>query len=224
MRDGRSVADEAPRRIDLVDSGSEDFAAASAGAIDDRIVFGVLAKSDFDLARPHLIDLCAHFDYDDWLDLRLGAQVALSWAGVESVSVPIAAPPLLQWCKLTRQRPSEASLDAFAAIAWALENGRDLAVFACVGEADFSRHVDAIPAFAEVRDYATWSRRRAGERARAARKGQWIENLPVRAADFEAWRACVGEAGDERALDAYARLRLEQLTLEATTVPINPES
>lgn len=159
-----------------------------------------------------MIDVDAEFDYDDWIEFRMGAEVGLSWAGVDSVRVPVSASSFLRWCQLRGQTPSEASLDAFAAIAWTLENKREVVVFACVGEEDFSRSQDAISAFAEAGDFARWSKLRDEARLRAQREGKRVEEMPILVADFEAWRACLGEWSGERALDAYAHLRLEQLT------------
>jgi hypothetical protein len=159
-----------------------------------------------------MIDVDADFDYDDWIDFRMGAEVGLSWAGVESVRVPVSASPFLRWCRLSGQTASESSLDGFAAIAWTLENRREIAVFARVSEEDFFRSRYAISAFAEAGDFTRWSKMRDEARLRAQREGKCVAEMPILVADFEAWRACLGEWSGERALDAYAHLRLEQLT------------
>ncbi|HEY1944630.1 MAG TPA: hypothetical protein VGH40_21150 [Roseiarcus sp.] len=164
------------------------------------------------MARSSMIDVDAEFDYDDWIDLRMGAEVGLSWAGADTVRTPVSASSFLRWCQLSGQTPSEPSLDAFAAIAWTLENRGEIAVFACVSEEDFSYFQHAISAFAEARDFARWSELRDEARLLAQREGKRVEEMPIVVADFEAWRACVGEWSGEHALDAYARLRLEQLT------------
>ncbi|HYA74761.1 MAG TPA: hypothetical protein VEF36_16560 [Roseiarcus sp.] len=221
MRGAQRIADDERRGSGVVEGERADFAARPSGALGEPFVFGLLAKSDFDLARSLMTDLDRRLDYADWVDLREGGLIALSWAGAETVSVAIAARPFLRWCALSGRAPSERSLDAFAAIAWTFENTRELAVLARVEPADFSRRADAIPALAEAGEFATWRQRRDEARARAESLGRRVEEMPIRLADFEAWRACVGEAGSERALDAYAWLLLEELATEAMAESIN---
>jgi hypothetical protein len=224
MRGMLRADDDRRPRSEVVDSQREDFTVRTPRALDDRFVFGTFAEPEFDLARSAMTDLDPRLDYADWIDLREGGQIALSWAGANVVSVPIAAHPFLRWCLLNGRAPSETSLDAFAAIVQAIQDEQEIAVFARVSEADFSRCMHAVQAFADAGDISLWSRRRSEARARAEREGRRIEEMSIYPDDFEEWRACIGETGEERAIDAYARLLLEELAIEAMTDLVNQHS
>jgi hypothetical protein len=224
MRGMLQADDDGQPRSEVVDGLREDFTARTPRALVDFFVFGIFPEPEFELARSAMIDLDPRLDYADWIDLREGGQIALSWAGANVATIAIAAQPFLRWCRLNRRAPSETSLDAFAAIVQALQDEREIAVLARVNEADFSRSMHAVSAFADAGDFSLWSQRRGEARARAEREGRRIEEMSIDLDDFEAWRACIGETGDERAIDAYARLLLEELAIEATTNRVNQNS
>jgi hypothetical protein len=221
MRDELHREDGSPAVSGLVDLERGRFAAASRKPEDDPRVTGVFAECEFELARSSMVDLDARQDYADWLDLREGAQMALSLAGESTATVMIEARPFLRWCALTGCLPSGDSLDRFATLAWALQNAREISVFARVSRSDFSKYSEQILAFRGADDFPGWERRRSNARARAAGAGSRVEEMPVRIADFAEWCDCVGLAISEHVLDEYASLLVEELASAAIAPSVN---
>ena len=69
---------------------------------------------EFDLARSVVSDLRAWRNYDDWRDFREASLLGLAMAGVDARFVPVRLSGFLKWCKESRQRPDQRSLDAYA--------------------------------------------------------------------------------------------------------------
>ncbi len=203
------VVDNAQCDLDVVDRERESFDSGSPKALGSSCAFGIMSESDFNIARGSMIDVDARLHYADWMDFRLGQQTALSWAGVDAFVVPIAAHPFLRWCALCGVAPSEQSLDAFAAIV----NAPEIVVAARLDGMEFSSDGDAARNSADSGGLSESSRSRSVRRP--------VVEVPVRAADFEAWRTCAGAVGGELTPDAYARLLCEDLITDARCDPVN---
>ena len=82
---------------------------------DRGAVLATISEEAFPNARACISGLDKYADYEDWLDCRQGVQMGLAMAGVEVRTIPIEIALFIDWCRETRTRPSEASLDIFAA-------------------------------------------------------------------------------------------------------------
>jgi hypothetical protein len=181
------------------------------------VVTGLLTAEDFAAAR---LDQGEAATYEDWIDLREGAQMALSLAGVEAASVYVAARPFRRWCRLTRRQPTERALDRFADLAARLAAGSEILVFAEVAGSDLDPSPE-IGAWRSAANFADWRRRRAAQRRRARLAGAPVETAFVEPADFLDWRACFKEQDASTTdLDGYALLALEDLLLDGILTPL----
>jgi hypothetical protein len=174
-------------------------------------VLAVTSKEEFAWAQVAIPDLSLQDSYEDWLDSREGFQIGLSMAGVDVRMVRVELTPFLAWCRLTRTRPNERRLDAFAMMLFILRRPPAPAALAVVRRDDFEAHAQTIDAFAPYGDFESWDRHRALVQEDATGSGARVEPLAVHIGDFVEWGKCVSEETSEATLDRYASLVLEFL-------------
>jgi len=81
----------------------------------NNVSIGLLSAGEFEVARGMMSELSAHPSYDDWLDRRYGMFMGRSIGGEDAGLVTVGLAPFLDWCARQGVRPSESTLDAFAA-------------------------------------------------------------------------------------------------------------
>jgi len=174
-------------------------------------VLAMTSEEEFAWAQVAIPDLSLHDSYEDWLDFREGFQIGLSMAGVDVRMIRVELTPFLAWCRLTRTRPSERRLDAFAMMLFLLRRPPPPAALAVVRRDDFEAHAQTIDAFAPYGDFDSWDRHRAFVQEDVTGSGARVETLAVHIGDFVEWGKCVSEETSEATLDRYASLVLEFL-------------
>jgi hypothetical protein len=75
---------------------------------------GLFDERGFEAAKRMIGELRVYSDYNDWLDVREGAQIGLAMAGIRARTVPVDFAQFVSWCEAVKLRPSEAALDAYA--------------------------------------------------------------------------------------------------------------
>lgn len=80
----------------------------------NKVLVGVVSKSEFERAQHWISELSNHCGYNDWLDSRYGRFMGLSLGGEDAALVTVALNDFLDWCGDCKIHPNEAALDAFA--------------------------------------------------------------------------------------------------------------
>jgi hypothetical protein len=111
-RESRDGIDPSPVRVNRVKAALPTIVSKDR----ERTFLGLVDVKAFQVAKTMIRELNDYVDYDDWLDVREGTQLGLAMAGVDSRLVTIDLSRFLRWCARVARQPSEAALDAFAAV------------------------------------------------------------------------------------------------------------